>query len=142
MSEWKFRAASPEDAKDFAQWAIENPLTDRRDIQASTSKKNPTVLTFAIENDEGKAILFAPLYLSYTLGYLGFNPDSTAAERKRALQMILDGVVAFIAQFGIREITTLTKRGYPVAEWALKHGFEADDRETFKFDINHLLEKV
>lgn len=142
MSGWNFRLAQPSDAEAFSKWVAENPQIDPKDIEAAKKSNNPTVLYFVVENPEGEAVLFAPLYLSYTLAHLAFNPESRASEKMKAMQVILDGTVAWAAQFGLREINTLTKKGYGVAEWALAHGFEADPRELFKFDINKVLVKA
>lgn len=142
MSGWNFRLAEPSDAEAFSKWVAGNPDIDPRDIEAAKKSNNPSVLYFVIENPEGKAVMFFPIYLSYMLAHMAFDPESRASEKLKAMQVALDGTVAFAAQFGLREITTLTKRGYGVAEWALAHGFEAEDRELFRFDINKVLNKT
>lgn len=136
---WNFRLAEPSDAEAFSKWVAENPQIDEKDIQAAKISNNPSVLYFAVENPEGKVVMFAPLYLSYTLAHLAFNPDTRASERKQAMQVMMDGAVAWAVQFGLREITTLTKKGYGVAEWALQNGFDAEPRELLKLDINKLM---
>lgn len=140
MSEWKFRLAEPTDAAAFSEWAGRNPLIDPKDLEASRTEKNPTVVFFAVEDDHGKVIAFAPIYCMMMLAHLGFNPDSSGEERKKAMQMLLDGAIAFAVQFGIREIGTLSKEEYPVARWGMKHGFDLEPRQFFKFDINKILE--
>jgi hypothetical protein len=131
--------AEPADAAAFTDWTCENPLIDPKDAQAGLKKNNPTAMCFAVEDDEGKVIAFAPFYCQLTLAHLAFNPESSAKERKEALQAMLNGAMAFAVQFGIREITTVSKEKYPVAKWAEAHGFDREPRQLFKFDINKVL---
>ena len=135
---WTFRLATPSDAEAFAKWTAENPQIDPKDIEAGLKRNNPTVVVFAVEKD-GVAVAFAPFYCQMTLAHLGFNPDSSASEKLRALNVMLDGATAFAVRFGVREITTMSRADYGVAQWAVRHGFEVDDRQLFKFDINTVL---
>jgi hypothetical protein len=139
MSEWKFRLAEPADAADFSKWAAENTQVDPKDLWAGTKKKNPTVIFYAVEKD-GVVVAFAPVYLQLTVAHLGFNPAAEGKDKLRALQMLTDGVSAIGVQYGIREITTLSKEDYPVAQWAIKHGFELEPRQLLKLDMNKVLE--
>lgn len=136
---WKFRLAVPEDAEAFTQWTLTNPQIDPKDIEAAKKDNNPTVLFFAVENADGKVISFAPIYIQSVLAHLVFNPEATGRERLTALQMALNGVVSFSVGLGVREIVTLSKAEYGVAKWAMKHGFELEPRQVFKFDINQVL---
>lgn len=138
MSEWNFRLAEPTDAEAFSKWVSENRHIDDADKLAATKKQNPTVLWFAVEKD-GVVQAFAPLYLQMVLPHLGFNPEAEAEDQKHALQMLMDGVSAFAVQFGIREITTLSKPRYPIARWATQHGFDLDARQVLKLDLNKTL---
>ena len=135
MSDWNFRLAEPADAAAFADWAARNTNIDPTDLRAGLMKTNPTVLTFVAEKD-GVAVAFAPVYLSAVLAHLAFNPEVQGMDRLRALNVLRDGVAAFMVQYGIREILTLSEPQYPVAQWALRHGFEADPRVLFKLDVN------
>jgi len=140
MSEsWNFRLAEPRDAEAFAKWSLENRQIDPKDRIAATKAKNPTCLYFAVEKD-GVVVAFAPIYAQMILAFLCFNPETTADDRKHALQMLMDGVSAVAVQLGIHEITTLSKERYPVARWALGHGFDLDPRQSLKWDLNKLLE--
>jgi len=139
--QWTFRLAVPEDAEAFARWAAGNPLIDPKDLQTGLKKNNPTILFFAVEKD-GVVQAFAPLYCPMILAYLGFNPEATSEDKKQAMQTLLDGVSAFAVQFGIREIITLSKEKYPVAQWALAHGFEIDPRQLLKLDLNKIMESA
>ena len=133
---WSFRLAQPEDAQAFANWAAHNPQIDSADLEAGMAKTNPTVLTFVAEKD-GVPVAFAPVYLTATLAHLAFSPEVEGMDRLRALNVLKDGVAAFMVQHGIMEIQTKTIEGYPVAQWALKHGFEIDGRQTLTLDLNH-----
>jgi hypothetical protein len=135
MSEWNLRLAEPKDAQSFADWAAHNPQIDAADLAAGLTKNNPTVLTFVAEKD-GVPVWFAPVYLAGVLAHMCPNPEVDGLDRLRGLQVMTDGVMAFMAQFGIREIQTQTKLDYPIARWAMRHGFEFDGRETLKLDIN------
>lgn len=139
MSEVKFRLAEPADAEAFKSWVLRNPDIDPQDIKTASRKQNPTVLYFVAENPDGKVIAFAPVYTQYALAHLAFNPDSTGAERKQAMETLLTGVTALAVQFGIREIVTLSKEEYPVAQWGMAHGFDLEPRQLLKFDINKVL---
>ena len=139
MSEWSFRCAQPADAEQFAKWAAENPQVDAADLLSARKTENPTVLFFAVEKD-GVVQAFAPLYLQMHLPHLGFNPEADGKDKLRALQMMIDGVSAFAVQYGIREITTMSKDEYPIAQWALKHDFELEPRQLLKLNLTRLME--
>lgn len=139
MSVLNFRLAEPRDAEAFSRWVSESQQVDAGDVKAASTKQNPTTLFFAVEDETGEVVAFAPFYCQLALGYLAFNPAKNAAARKQALRTMLDGVMAFAVKMGLREITTLSKENYPVAKWAMDNGFEVDARQTFKFDINKVL---
>ena len=135
MSGWKFRLAEPADAEAFAHWTTENPQIDPKDAWSGLNRTNPTVLTFVAEHD-GKAVAFAPIYLSAVLAHLAFNPEARASEKMQALDVLKDGTMGFLVQYGIREIQTMSEPEYGVAKWALAHGFEQDPRSLFRLDVN------
>lgn len=136
MSEWGFRMAEPADAEAFAKWVAQNPYIDPKDVEDANPENNPSVLYFVVTYD-GTPVAFAPLYFSLHLAHLGFNPDAKPELRKDALAKIRDYVAAFAYQLGIRSITTLTKKNYPVAWWARHQGkFVPDSREFYKLDLN------
>ena len=137
---WKFRLAEPTDAEAFAEWTLSNPQIDPKDIEAAKRKNNPTVLYFVAEDSEGRVIAFAPLYWQMVLAHLVFNPEAEGKDRLHAMQVLLKGAIVQAAQIGIREIVTLSKENYPVAKWAVKHGFDLEPRQIFKFDINRVLD--
>jgi hypothetical protein len=141
MSEWKFRLAEPADAEEFSKWIGENTQIDDSDKLAATKKQNPTVLWFAAEKD-GVVQAFAPLYLQMILPHLGFNPDADGRDKLRAMEVLIDGVSALAVQFGIREIMTMSREDYPVAKWAVKHGFTLEPRQAFKLDLNRVMAEV
>ena len=136
MSIGRFRVAEPADAEAFTDWTMGSRLIDPRDAQAGLKKNNPTAVCFAVENDKGEVIAFAPVYCAAMLGHLAFNPRARASERLKALEVLKDGLMAFFVQFGIREIVTKSKAEYGVAQWALKHGFELDNRNLLTLDLN------
>ena len=139
--DWNFRLAEPRDAAAFTKWSLSNRLIDPADREAGTKKKNPTVVYFAVEHD-GVVVSFAPLHCQMVLDFLVFNPDANVKDRKQAMQMLMDGVSAFAVHFGVREIVTMSKEKYPIARWALKNGFKADDRQQLKWNLNEILESV
>jgi hypothetical protein len=139
MSEWTFRLAEPADAEAFSKWTGENTQIDDADKLAATKKNNPTVLWFAVEKD-GVVQVFAPFYLQMAMPHLGFNPEAEWRDRLQGMQTLIDGMSAFAVQYGIREITTLSKEAYPVAQWAVKHGFDLEPRQLLKLDLNKTLE--
>jgi len=141
MSGWKFRLAEPADAEAFAHWTTENPQIDPKDAWSGLNRTNPTVLTFVAEHD-GKAVAFAPIYLSAVLAHLAFNPEARASEKMQALDVLKDGTMGFLVQYGIREIQTMSEPEYGVAKWALAHGFEQDPRSLFRLDVNKEMAEV
>ena len=141
MSEWAVRFAESTDAEAFAAWVKENPQIDYADVQTALSKNNPTAMYFVVTKD-GKPITFAPIYLQAVLAHLAFPLDADGRDKLRALQMLTDAVAGFAVQYGIRSIMTLSKEEYPVAKWALKHGFELESRQALILDINKQMESV
>ena len=141
MSEWKFRLAEPADAEAFIQWRHANPQIDLADTLAAQKKNNPTVVIFAVEKD-GVVQAFAPLYAQMVLAHLVFNPDAAGRDKLKAMKALINGVSAFAVQYGVREIVTLSKEEYPVAQWAMKHGFDMEPRQIFKLDLNKVLATV
>ena len=137
--EWVFRLAEASDAEAFTKWAFENPQIDPKDLVSATKKKNPTVVFFAVEKD-GVVQAFAPLYCQMILSHLGFNPDAGGKDKLRAMQMLIDGVSAFADLYNVREIVTMTKENYPVAQWGMKHGFTLESRQVLKLDLNEVME--
>ena len=135
MSEWRFRGAEPADAEAFAQYVIDNPQIELQDIVGANKKNNPTVMYVVAEKD-GVPVAFAPIYLQVALAHLAFNPDVNGKDKLAAMQVLLNGTVSYALGLGVREITTLSKEEYPVAKWAMKHGFDLESRQVFKFDIN------
>ena len=138
MSEWKFRGAEPADAEAFAKWIENNPLIDPKDVTAAAKKNQPTVLYFVVEKD-GVPVAFAPIYVQLAVAHMAFDPDADGRDKLEAMQRLLNGTAMFATQFGIREIVTLSKEKYPVAKWAVKHGFDLEPRQLLKFDINKVL---
>src|ERR1700676_2129427 len=132
---WNFRLAGPDDSESIAKWVAENPQIDPKDILNGMKKNQPTVLWFVAENN-GVTVAAAPVFLSAVLAHLAFNPDARASEKMQAMDVLKDGVTAFMAQFGIRSISTQSNPGYPIAKWALAHDFEMDERNTFVLDLN------
>jgi hypothetical protein len=138
-TDWAFRLAEASDAEAFTKWTFENPLIDPKDIQAAKKKNNPTAMYFAVDSPDGRVIAFAPVYMQALLAHLVFNPESTSEERKQAMQMGMSGLIHILSEWGIREIVTMSKEEYPVAQWALKNGFDLEPRQLLKFDMNKVL---
>ena len=141
MSVWNFRLAQPSDAAAFSDWIVANPQIDPKDVEAGAGKTNPTALIFVAEKD-GVPVAFAPVYLSAVLAHLGLNTESRAADKLQALAVLKDGVMAFMVQYGIREIQTLSLPEYGVAKWALANGFEQDPRVLLRLDVNREMAEV
>lgn len=137
---WTYRLAEVSDADAFAEWVRSNPQIDRADVLRTIKGNNPTCVTMVACCD-GKPVAFAPLYAQIHLAHLAFSPEARASEKMKALAGLLDFAAAFAVQFGIREITTLTRENYGISKFAVAHGFEKDDRELFRLDINKLLPK-
>jgi hypothetical protein len=137
MSEWVFRGAEPRDADAFAKWVENNSLIDPKDVTAAAKKNQPTVLYFVVEKD-GVPVAFAPVYVQLAVAHMAFDPDAAGRDKLEAMQRLLNGTAAFANEFGIREIVTLSQENYPVARWALKHGFDLEPRQLLKFDLNKI----
>ena len=141
MSEFTFRFAEPKDAEAFSRWTGQNEQIDQKDVQAASKAQNPTVLYFVAEKD-GVPIAFAPVYLAAVLAHLGLNPAARVADRLQALEVLKDGVSAFMVQYGVREIQTLSLPEYGVAKWAASKGFDPDSRTLFRLDLNKEMEQA
>jgi hypothetical protein len=125
-----FRFATAEDAPAFARWASENPDIPQKDLEASMKKNNPTATVLVVEQD-GVPRMFLPVYLTLRIAYLGFNPENTPKQTVQALEAMLPIVQGFARIWHINEVDTLTRTGLPMARWADKHGFAAEDRELY-----------
>jgi len=134
MHSWTYRLAEPSDAPVFSRWVDTNPQIDAVDVQRTGKTANPMCM-FLVACCDGKPVAFAPLYPSLHLAHLAFDPDSRAAEKMKALQVLLGFSCEIAEQLGIREITTLTRSSYPMSRVAERLGFEKDDRELFRFEI-------
>jgi hypothetical protein len=123
------RISNENDSEAFAKWISESKDIPVEDVKASLKEANPTSVTLVIECD-GKVLLFAPTYAVALLGFIGFNPDADPRERVRALEAIKRAAQAFWGMHGVTSIATLTREDYPVAQWALKHGFVKEPRQV------------
>jgi len=138
---WDCVLATPEMASDFVKWA-QNPMIDPKDRADGTKKRNPTNLVFAITKD-GHPVSFASVSAAVLLHFLVFAPESPAADRKHSMAMLTDAVSHFAVSMGIREILTLSKEKYKVAQHALKTlGFDLDTRQVLRLDLNKTLDSV
>ena len=139
MSEYTFRFAAPDDSDKFLKWAMENDKIPFRDILTGVKENNPTAVALVIEKD-GEPVLFAPVYAQINLSFLGFNPDVKGKTRLKALESLKSVLCAFAEGYGINEITVQTSPDYPVGQWALKHGFKEEPRQTFKLNVKTLVD--
>jgi hypothetical protein len=140
-AKWEFRLATAEDAPAFAEWVKWNLHIDPQDVKAGLKENNPTVIYFVATKD-GKPVAFSPIYTAAIISHLGFDPFSEAEDRKKAMDVLHDGTMAFFVQFGIREIIALSDPKYGAAKYALKRGFEQDTRSVFRFDLNREMAKA
>ena len=131
VDEYTVRLAGAEDSEPFAKWIAESTQIPVEDVKASFKENNPTSITLVIEKD-GEVILFAPLYAVARLAFIGFNPEKLGRERLKAMDALKKASQAFWGMHGINEIDVLTMEGYPVAQWALKHGFAIEERQVLK----------
>jgi hypothetical protein len=139
-AKWEFRLATAEDAPAFAEWVAKNPYIDPRDIKSALRENNPTAVYFCATRD-GIPVAFAPFFCLAMLAHLGFDPLSSNEDRKKALDVLNDGAAAFFVQMGIRSIGTLSDETYAVAQYAMKRGFEMEDRTLFVRDLNKEIAK-
>jgi len=131
MDEFTVRLAGAEDSEPFAKWIAESTQIPVEDVKASFKENNPTSVTLVIEKD-GEVVLFAPVYAVARLAFIGFNPDKVGRDRLKAMDALKKTSQAFWGMHGITEIETLSLEGYPVAQWALKHGFTLEPRQVLK----------
>jgi len=138
---WSFRVATPEDAEEFSAWITSNPDIDRADVQRTIKGNNPTCILLVASYD-GKPVAFAPVYAQFHLAHLAFSPDARGTSKLQAVSGLLDFAMGLAVQFGIREITTLSRSSYAMGKFAEYLGFARDDRELFLFDINKVLKSA
>jgi len=132
MKEPTVRIAAEKDAEPFANWIAASTQIPVEDVKASLKENNPTSVTLVIEDERGKVILAAPTYAVAMLGFIIFNPETTDLERGKGLAAIKKAAQAFWAMHGVTEIDTLTREDYPVAQWAMRHGFELESRTLLR----------
>jgi hypothetical protein len=113
-------------------------VSNRADVLRTIKGNNPTCI-FLVACFEGKPVTFAPLVCQMHLCHLAFSPDARASEKLKAVSGLLDFAMGLAVQFGIREITTMSRSSYPMGKVAEHLGFEKDSRELFWFDINKVL---
>lgn len=127
-----YRPATKEDAPLLEKWARENPDIPRKDIQATHTNTTGAIVV----EEGGVPVLIVPFYMLMQLAYLGFNPEAGAKSRVKAMQLMLGALAEYATKIGINEIQTMSMEGYPVAKWAVKHGFEKENREAFVYRIH------
>lgn len=138
MENWTYRQARPADAPLFAEWVNSNPLIDPGDVQRTIHGNNPTCV-FLVAEEDGVPVAFMPVYIPMHIAHLSFSPTARASQKIKALHGLHDFATALAVQFGIREMTVLTREDYPMAKFAKQIGFKRDNRQLFRFDINSVL---
>lgn len=128
------RLPEPRDSKDFAKWATENGKIPKKDILSVFKANNPTSTALVVEQD-GKVIMYVPFYCVMNIGFLGFNPEASSRDRIKAMGAMLSVLAEFAKTYGVNELTVQSAKDYPVAQWAVKHGFEPESRQTFKYHV-------
>lgn len=123
------RIANENDAEPFSKWIAESTNIPVEDVKASLKENNPTSITLVIECD-GKVLMFFPTYAVALLGFLGFNPEADPRERLKAMEAAKRAAQAFWGMHGVTTIATLSREDYPVAKWALNHGFGLEPRQV------------
>ena len=116
QDEYTVRLAGADDSERFAKWIGGSTQIPVEDVKASLKE----------------VVLFAPLYAVARLAFIGFNPEAAGRERLKALDALKKASQAFWGMHGVNEIETLTMEDYPVAQWALKHGFTLERRQVVK----------
>ena len=137
MGEITARLAGPQDAEPLAKWALSNELIDMEDIKSSMIEENPTTVVLVVEQD-GKVLLYAPIYCTMTLAFLAFNPEDTRRQKMEALAKMKDAISRFSLIHGVKELITYSKEEYGVAKWAVKNGFIPEDRTAFKLKMTEV----
>lgn len=132
MKNINLRFANSEDAVPFAEWAANNEDIPRKDIESAMAA--PGLATLVVEID-GTPILYVPLYAVLNIAYLGFNPAARRTQRLVAMDAMLKALEEFARQNKISEVQTLSKEEYPIAKWAIKHGFKVDSRNPLTFEV-------
>jgi hypothetical protein len=133
------RLAEPEDSPDFACWVAENSQIPQKDLLSATKDKNPTTVVLVVEKN-GKRVLFVPVYCQMNIGFLGFNPDASKAEKLLGMEFMEFALCGWAGGHGVNEITVQTAKDYPVARWAIQHDFEPENRQTYKLRVPEVLE--
>jgi hypothetical protein len=127
-----FRLADEQDSEPFSNWIAASTQIPVQDVEDSLKEYNPTSITLVIQDSAGKVILFAPTFAVARLAFIGFNPEASPLERARGLSCILGATQEFWKTHGVTEIDTLTKTDYPIAEWAIRHGFQLENRQILR----------
>ena len=140
MSEYTFRLCEQKDAAWMTK-ALENPQIGLKEVRAGSQEYSPSVFYVMVER-KGIPVVFAPIVTQWTFAHLGFSEESSADERKIALEKLVVGVVEKAFNANVRMLTALTLPEFPVARFAVDQlGFEWEPRKLIYFDINKLLPK-
>jgi len=135
MSTYTFRLCEQKDAE-WMTAALANPQISTEEVRAGSKDASPLVTYWMVECD-GRPIVFAPLVPYWAFAHLGFSDDSSAEERKQALQTLVAGVASLALSVGVRELTALTLPEFPVAQYACSQlGFEWESRKLIRRDLN------
>lgn len=126
------RWVEPKDFEDFVRW-----MKDSKEIQTADMRavlRNRTTAVLVVEDEDGKVLLYTPLFAMLRIGYLGFNPDAGIRERVGAIKFQLPKILGFADRFGIDDVLSFRQDGCKVADWCADNGFEAEPREAIVYE--------
>lgn len=120
---------TPEEISQLAEFIGKNPDIPLDDVNGL--KASPSSVVLMVSDDEGKVLLMLPWYPLFVVPFFGFNPEANPRERIKAMNAALPIIEAAAKRFGIAHIAGMTRPEYGIAQWAMKHGFEPDQRQAF-----------
>lgn len=135
-----YRLAESRDAEAFTEWCGDNPDIPEIDIAAA---QDDTALVLAFERD-GIVLCYLPFYFlddgNIRIAFINFSPSLTTMDKARVLNVMLKTTTDLARKSKATTISTLTKEGYGIAEWAKKKGFVAGTyegtRQVFSLGVN------
>jgi hypothetical protein len=124
----RYRFLTAADAPILAEWAANNPQIPVED--AKSLKNHPTCEAIAIE-EGGEILLILPFFAVMQIPFFGWNPEADARKRVKAMNFALGVMEKFAVEHHVHGIQGFSRPQYPMAQWSVKHGFQAEDRQAF-----------
>lgn len=124
----KSRLIVPADFETFSKWASNTTEVQIADMEAVL--RNRTTVTIVTENEQGKVIMFSPVFCVLRNGFNSFNPEATKRERVEAIYRHNEALKEFANRFGIDDIMAFVQPGCVVSDWCQDNEWKQEPRSV------------